>query len=195
MIENNTALFSSEMIREGYLWPLADYDRQLATLRHAIGQDLFLVLLKFSEINLAVILEGKPVTLLDVFDFPAPDPVRRLYPHMLMLSDGRDINLGHVARVTVTQAFDPGDDQVLYQQGRLLERLLFRERQLSEETIRRTSQAQLARLLGVSNHKRIVQVCLLTKYYPSPFSPSCTMLVHSTRRRRVFCAMFGRFTF
>lgn len=133
---------------EGYLWPSADYDRQLAGVREAIGRTVYMVRLEFSDINLAVTVENKPVTLLDVVNFPAPDPARRLYPHMLILSDGRGINLGHVARLSHEQAFNPKPAQIVYQQDALLQGWLFRERRLSPHTIRHTSQVQLARILG-----------------------------------------------
>ncbi len=155
MVEDNATLFSYELIREGYLWPSSDYDRQLTVLYRAIGKELFLVRLEFSDINLAVTLENRLVTLLDVIRFLVPDPARRFYPHMLILTDGRGINLGHVARLSQTQPFNTQSNQVIFQQNRLLERLLFPERRLSEETIRRTSQAQLARILGMGDRKRI----------------------------------------
>lgn len=142
-------------LREGYLWPSADYDRQLAEVRRMIGQPIYLVLLKPTDINLAITLENKPVTLLEVVDFPAPDPARRLYPHMLILSDGRGINLGHIARLSHKQAFDPDAEQIIYQQDALLQKLLFQERRLSPQSIRHTSRIQLARILGKAEPKRL----------------------------------------
>jgi len=155
MANDNVTLSSPELIREGYLWPSPDYDCQLSALRRVIGQEVFLVSLNLTDINLSVTLENKPVNLLEVIDFPTPDPSRRLYPHMLMLDDGRGINLGHVARLSIKQAFDPDSEQVIFQQKRLLKRLLFQERQLSEQTIRRTSRMQLARILGKTDNKLI----------------------------------------
>lgn len=139
---------SRNPLHEGYLWPSTDYDRQLAGVREAIGQTVYLVRLEFSDIHLSVTVENKAVTLLDVVSFPAPDPARRLYPHMLILSDGRGINLGHVARLSRDQAFNPQPEQIVYQQEVLIRRWLFRERRLSPQTIRHTSQVQLARILG-----------------------------------------------
>ncbi|TDX97941.1 hypothetical protein [Thiohalophilus thiocyanatoxydans] len=140
---------------EGYLWPSADYDRQLAAVRDMIGQSIYLVLLKPTDINLAVTLESTPVTLLEVVDFPAPDPARRLYPHMLILSDGRGINLGHIARLSHKQAFNPQAEQIIYQQDALLQQLLFQERRLSPQTIQRTSRVQLGRILGKAEPRRL----------------------------------------
>ncbi|MDZ7661298.1 hypothetical protein [Thiohalophilus sp.] len=140
---------------EGYLWPSADYDRQLASVRDMIGESIYLVLIKPSDINLAVTLENKPVTLLDVVDFPAPDPARRLYPHMLILSDGRGINLGHIARLSYKQAFSPNAEQIIYQQDALLKKFLFQDRRLSPQSIRDTSRIQLARILGKAEPERL----------------------------------------
>ncbi|MDR9436098.1 MAG: hypothetical protein RI563_04435 [Thiohalophilus sp.] len=139
---------SQPLLHEGYLWPSADYDRQLLGVREAIGEKVYLVRLDFSDINLSVTVENKAVTLLDVVSFSAPDPARRLYPHMLILSDGRGINLGHIARLSRDQAFNPQPEQIVYQQEVLIRRWLFRERRLSPQTIRHTSQVQLARILG-----------------------------------------------
>ncbi len=81
MTEDNISLFSDELNSEGYLWSSSDYDRQLAALFRDVGKEVFLVRLEFTDINLAVIMENKPVTLLEVIRFPVPDPERRLYPH------------------------------------------------------------------------------------------------------------------
>ncbi|MEX2365960.1 MAG: hypothetical protein WD601_05105, partial [Pseudohongiellaceae bacterium] len=142
-------------LREGGLWPSADYDRQLASVREMIGKSIYLVLLKPADINLSITLENKPVTLLDVVAFSAPDPARRLYPHMLILSDGRGINLGHIVRLSHKQAFNPQDEQIIYQQTALLQNLLFQERRLSPQSIQRTSRVQLARILGKAEPKRL----------------------------------------
>jgi hypothetical protein len=137
-----------EVLREGYLWPSPDYDRQVAEVRGMIGERLYLVRLNLSDISLSATLENKPVVLLDVVDFPAPDPAARLYPHMLILSDGRGVNLGHVARLSRQQAFNPAPEHIVYQQPALLRQWLFQDRRLSPHSIAHTSRVQLARILG-----------------------------------------------
>jgi len=77
------------LIREGSIWPSDEYDNQITQLRRNIGKPIYIVELKVTDINLAVVMQGRAVILLDVIAFPAPDPERRLYPHMLLLSDGR----------------------------------------------------------------------------------------------------------
>jgi len=137
-----------DLLREGSLWPSAEYDEQIVQLRRNIGKPIYLVELKVTDINLAVIMLGKALVLLDVVAFPAPDPERRLYPHMLLLNDGRGLNLGRVARITTGRAFDPDPEDILFQEQQLLKNLLFHERRLSDESVSQVSKRQLARILG-----------------------------------------------
>ena len=137
-----------DLLREGSLWPSAEYDEQIVQLRRNIGKPIYLVELKVTDINLAVIMLGKALVLLDVVAFPAPDPERRLYPHMLLLSDGRGLNLGRVARITTGCAFDPDPEDIIFQEQQLLKNLLFHERRLSDESVSQVSKRQLARILG-----------------------------------------------
>jgi len=83
-----------------------------------------------------------------VIAFPAPDPEKRLYPHMLLLNDGRGLNLGRVARITMGRPFDPSPEDILFQEQQLLKGLLFQERRLSDDTVSQVSKLNLARLLG-----------------------------------------------
>ena len=137
-----------DLIREGSLWPSNEYDNQITRLRRNIGNPIYIVELKVTDINLAVVMQGRAVILLDVIAFPAPDPERRLYPHLLLLSDGRGLNLGRVARITTGRAFDPEPKNILFQEQQLLKNLLFHERRLSIETVSQVSNFNLARLLG-----------------------------------------------
>jgi len=137
-----------DLLREGSLWPSDEYDNQITQLRRNIGKPIYIVEIKITDINLAVVMQGRAVILLDVITFPAPDPERRLYPHMLLLNDGRGLNLGRVARITIGRAFDPEPDDILFQEQQLLKNLLFNERRLSDESVARVSKSQLARVLG-----------------------------------------------
>jgi len=137
-----------DLLREGSLWPSDEYDNQITQLRRNIGKPIYIVEIKITDINLAVVMQGRAVILLDVIAFPASDPERRLYPHMLLLNDGRGLNLGRVARITMGRAFDPDPEDIVYQEHQLLKRLLFNERRLSDETVSRVSKLQLARVLG-----------------------------------------------
>ncbi len=140
---------------EGGLWPSAEYDRQIARLRKHLGVEVYLVEVRFNELSLAVNVGNKPARLLAVSDFPAADPARRLYPHMIVLDDGRGLNLGWIARISRQQPFDPAPAQILYQERRLLQQLLYHARQLSDETVALTSRRNLAAMLGRSSQRLV----------------------------------------
>jgi hypothetical protein len=145
-----------DLLQEGCLWPSDEYDEQVGHLRRNTGKPIYIVEIKITDINLAVTMQGRAVVLLDVITFPAPDPERRLYPHMLLLNDGRGLNLGRVARITTGRAFDPDPDDILFQEQQLLKNLLFHERRLSDKTVSQVSNFNLARLLG-RQAKRITE--------------------------------------
>jgi len=65
----------------GGLWPSTDYQAQIERLRAAIGERIYLAELRDTEVQLGVI------------DFPRPDPARGLAPHLILLDDGRGLNL------------------------------------------------------------------------------------------------------
>ncbi len=146
--DNSVVLAAHSLPAEGSLWPSAEYQQQLAVLRNSLGETVYLVVLNRSDIHLSVTLENRPVRLLDIIDFPAPDPALQRYPHMLILDDGRGVNLGQVLRVAKGQAFAPDETQILFQQHTLIRQLLYQERRLSEKTIAETSRHLLAALLG-----------------------------------------------
>ena len=132
----------------GRLWPSPAYDRQVARLKEAVGRRIYLIEIRLSETNIAVTWPGRSFGLLDVLDFPQPDPGLGLYPHLVLLDDGRGINLGRIARITDNRAFDPKPGDILYEERYLLAELLYHERRLSEKSIRETSTRQLAGILG-----------------------------------------------
>ena len=133
---------------EGGLWPSADYRRQVERLEAAVGRTIYLVELPTRTPGWGVHLSDRPYELLGVLDFPRPDPARGLAPHLLLLDDGRGINLGRILRVTVEGVFAPRPDQILYQDRALIRRLLEGERRLSPDFAAERSRMLLARLLG-----------------------------------------------
>lgn len=137
---------------EGDFWPSDAYDQQVHTLRENLGKNIYLVEVKYNDINIAINVANRPVKLLDVIKFKGHDPQRRLYPHMLILDDGRGLNLGWIARVTCNKPFDPAPEDILYHENKLVEHLLFHERQLNANLIAETSRHQLAALLGKSTN-------------------------------------------
>ena len=81
------------------VWPSRSYARQVATLQRRIGQPIYIVELTFNGLAVGAVFHGEPRVLLDVVAFPRPDPSNHLYPHMLVLDDGRGINLGRIRKL------------------------------------------------------------------------------------------------
>ncbi|MBK5939316.1 hypothetical protein [Halochromatium roseum] len=134
---------------EGGLWPSADYQAQIERLRAAIGERIYLAELRETEIQLSVQLTDQAYELLGVIDFPRPDPARGLAPHLILLDDGRGVNLGRIARIS-RQPFQPADDQLLYRDRAADQTLLFADRRLSRRFIAERTQAVLGQVLGRS---------------------------------------------
>jgi hypothetical protein len=129
------------------LWPSAEYRQQVETLRVAIGETVYLVELVESAIHLAVHISGTPHVLLGVIDFPRPDPGKGLTPHLILLDDGRGVNLGRVVRIGRCP-FAPAPDDLLYLDRIASQNLLFAERRLSPEFIAQRSHLILGQRLG-----------------------------------------------
>lgn len=130
------------------LWPSPDYFRQLAALRNAVGKIVYLAELRDTAINAGVKISDEALKLLAVADYPEPDPYRQLFPHLLIFDDGRGVNLGRIARISVNTAFGPEADDVLYQNQDFLQEVLFAPRVLSRDSIAYTSKSILAQMFG-----------------------------------------------
>ena len=143
-----TQIVNEKENTQGRLWPSPVYTQQVECLKNAIGKKIYLVELKPSEINMGIRLTDTAYELLDVIDYPRPEPTRGLAPHLILLGDGRGINLGRIARITVHTPFNPPDANILYQDNFLMQRFLHRERRLSKVSIAATSRALLGRILG-----------------------------------------------
>jgi hypothetical protein len=130
------------------LWPSPEYADQVERLRSAVGETVYLAEIEATQVQLGVRLTDKPHVLLGVVDFPRPDPSRGLAPHMILLDDGRGVNLGRIARISRDRPFGPESAQVLFQDRRSVEALLTRERQLSKELIAQRSRQLLGEILG-----------------------------------------------
>lgn len=130
------------------LWPSREYERQVARLRAAVGSSVYLVEAHLDASVPTVTSSGRACELLGVIDYPKPDPGRRLFPHLLLLSDGRGVNLGRVLRVSIDQAYAPDAEHCLFHDAVLERHLLPTERALSRDLIREVSRTQLGELLG-----------------------------------------------
>jgi hypothetical protein len=132
----------------GGLWPSPDYARQVERLRSAVGETIFIAELADTEVQLGVRLTDHPYVLLGVVEFPRPDPIKGLAPHLVLLDDGRGVNLGRIARISTGRAFGPAPAEILFQDRAALQTLLFQERQLSKAFIAARSKQVLGQLLG-----------------------------------------------
>jgi hypothetical protein len=131
------------------LWPSADYHAQVERLRAAVGETVYLAELRDTETRLGAQITGRPYELLGVVDFPRPDPARGLTPHLILLDDGRGVNLGRIARIS-RRPFQPAANEVLYLDRAASRTLLFADRRLSKAFIAERAQTVLGRVLGVT---------------------------------------------
>lgn len=134
----------------GGLWPSPDYPRQIERLRAAVGETIYLVEVVESAIQLSVHISGTPYELLAVIDFPRPDPTRGLAPHLLLLDDGRGLNLGRIVRVS-RRPFAPQAADLLYLDPAAAQNLLFAERRLSPSFLAHQTRIALAECLGYAS--------------------------------------------
>ncbi|MCF7985200.1 MAG: hypothetical protein K9L70_12415, partial [Thiohalocapsa sp.] len=116
------------------LWPGPDYERYISQLRAALGETVYITELCLTETVLAAQVTDHPYLLLGVVDFPRPDPARGLAPHLVLLDDGRGVNLGRIVRVS-RRPFRPAPDDILYLDREADQTLLFAERRLSPDFI------------------------------------------------------------
>ncbi|MBJ6611753.1 MAG: hypothetical protein JG718_15445 [Candidatus Thiothrix moscowensis] len=131
-----------------HLWPDHDYYRQVEKLRTMLGQPLYIVEINSTDINAGVHFPHAPLRLLAVVDFPEPDPYRQLCPHLLVLDDGRGLNLGRIARISCNSAYAPSSDDLLFINREFVQNVLFAPRSLSRESVAATTRAVLARMFG-----------------------------------------------
>jgi hypothetical protein len=136
------------MAAVGRLWPSPEYNRQIERLRAAVGETVYLAEIEATQVQVGVRLTDRPYILLGLIDFPRPDPVKGLAPHLVLLDDGRGVNLGRIARISTGRAFGPAPADILFQDRATLQALLFHERQLSKALIARRSKQLLGEILG-----------------------------------------------
>lgn len=152
---NKHRTITSESLRtdkdDGGLWPPAGYSSQIEALKAAVGKKIYLVELKPGPTNLGIRLADTAYELLEVISFPRPDPSKGIAPHLILLDDGRGINLGRIARITLNTPFSPQASDILYQDAFLMQNLLLRERTLSKASIANKSKILLGRILGKTN--------------------------------------------
>ena len=130
------------------LWPSDEYQQYIARLRQAIGKAVYLAEIDIADTQASARLSDRPLELLAVVDFPRPDPAKRLYPHLIVLEDGRGINLGRLARISINTPFAPPEQDILYLERQLMESELFHAQRFSVERMAQTSKALLGGMLA-----------------------------------------------
>lgn len=130
------------------LWPSPEYDRQVSLLTRAIGERVYIVEAHIDTLHITARFSSTVHELLALVDFPRPDPARRLYPHLLLLDDGRGINLGRILRVSRTSAYATAARDCLFEDRTLYPRVLPKERHLSKQRIRAIARRQIGEFTG-----------------------------------------------
>ena len=130
------------------LWPPRDYSVAVQRLKAVVGQAIYLVEINAGEINAGVKFSDQPLVLLAVIDYPEPDPYRQLCPHMLILNDGRGVNLGRIARISINTPFQPQGEDLLFSQQEFVQQFLFAPRSLSHASLKQTSTMLLQQMFG-----------------------------------------------
>jgi len=142
-LENATDINDS-----GQLWPSENYLQQIEQLKKIIGQTIYFVELSVTDINVGVHHTDRGYELLDVVEYPRPDPKTNLYPHYILLDDGRGINLGRIEQISTERAFNPPPQNIVYHDQLLLKRLLPHQTRFSHESVKLTSKLALGSILG-----------------------------------------------
>lgn len=130
------------------IWPSENYVRQIKKLKSSIGNEIFLIELRPSYSNIAIRHTDKVYQLLAIVDFPKPDPEKGLFPHCILLDDGRGVNLGRLARISIGTAFGPSKDQILFEENKYINKLISPEHRASKASIAATSKFLLGTILG-----------------------------------------------
>lgn len=137
------------------IWPQANYSEQIKQLKKNIGRKIFIMEAKFSGMHITPIQDAQPYELLAIVPFPKADPTQHLLPHLLVLDDGRGINLGRIIRITIESAYTMASEQTLFNNLSLKKMLIHEKRSLSKYSIHNTSKKELANLLGYPMPRRM----------------------------------------
>ena len=142
---------------KGKLWPPDSYFQQLKNLYKMLDKPVYIIPLHQNQNSLTFSITGKAIVLVAIINYPKPDPENHIYPHMLVFNDGIGINLGRILRVSINHPFNPGKEDIIYEDKKMQNSLMFRERQLNEESIRLASRAGLSELLTIShNYDKVI---------------------------------------
>lgn len=144
---------------KGKLWPPDSYYKQLKNLYKVLNKAVYIIPLQQNQNSLTFSITGKSIILVAIIDYPIPEPENHIFPHMLVFNDGTGINLGRILQVSTNHAFNPGKEDIIYEDIKMQNTLMFRERQLNEESIHLASRTSLGELLGIADddNKKLTQ--------------------------------------
>lgn len=138
------------------IWPDENYYAKLEKLRHLLGNKIFLIEAVVTEINAGIHHTGQAYTLLSIVDYPQPDPKTGLLPHVIILDDGRGINLGRIIQISIESAFTTADKNIIFKNENLLNKLLSHGNSLDKKSLMNLSKALLADILGKTESTSIL---------------------------------------
>ena len=136
---------------KGKLWPPDSYYKQLKNLYKMVDKPVYIIPLQQNQNSLTFSITGKAIVLVAIIDYPLPDPESHIYPHMLIFDDGTGINLGRILQICINHPFNPGKEDIIYEDKKLQKALMFRERQLNEEFIHLASRTGLGEILSMAH--------------------------------------------
>ncbi len=137
---------------KGKLWPPDSYYKQLKNLYKMLNKPVYIIPLQQNQNSLTFSISGQAIILIAIVDYPSPDPENHFFPHMLVFNDGTGINLGRILRVTINHPFNPDKEDIIYEDKKVQNSLMFRARQLNEESIHLTSRIALSELLNIAHN-------------------------------------------
>ncbi len=148
---NDTKSSEQEITKfKGKLWPPDSYFEQLKKLYKMLNKPVYIIPLQQNQTSLTFSITDKARILLAIIDYPEPDPENHFFPHMLVFDDGTGINLGRILQIRANHPFNPAKEDIIYEDKKIQNSLMFKERQLSEESVRITSRIALGELLGIA---------------------------------------------
>ena len=130
------------------LWPDKQYYEKIEKLKSLIGQKIYLIEAVITDINASVHHTSQAYTLLAIVDYPQPDHKTGLLPHNIIIDDGRGINMGRIIQISTGSAFNPQDENIIFDNLQLLDEIYPSWKRLGNYSLENRSKNLLASLIG-----------------------------------------------
>ena len=153
-MNNNKNSEQNNIKFKGKLWPPNSYFEQLKNLYKMLDKPVYIIPLHQNQNSLTFSITGKAIILVAIVDYPAPDPENHFFPHMLVFNDGTGINLGRILQVSINRPFNPGKEDIIYEDKKMQNSLMYQERQLNEDSIHLASRVALSELLSIAHYNK-----------------------------------------